>query len=475
MTRPEAADFAGFYAANFAKIGGQLAAYLGDQGEAQDVTQEAFCRAFERWERISTYEHPEAWVRQVAWNLATNRLRHLRVVLRHRASQREEHVEGPTPDRVALTRALAKLPPKHRLAVVLHHLGQLSTSEIAQQQNVAEGTVRSWLTRGRSQLAEQLTWESAPVVAAPGIDKTISTVRRRRAARRATLAAVIAIVLALPIAITLWRGKGSEPPVIGPTTPPTSPSPSVAPSARQVIARLSVLAENAPNPPEPRPDQLILVVQTQYSSVGAHQQERWLDPNGAILLRTRIYEAGDFVEEDTEQERQRWINMSRADMAKLGPGLFYPTWAVLSTYTTDPQALLHAMTHGRTQTAGEVAHTLGTLAEEMDAMAPPRLKAALLRALALVDGVTAELVTAPDGSRVWAIGGQESENRRREVLVSETTGQVVGYRDLALAELVFPSGRPCPLCTPPFPEPSRVPIPPTPTSTYLWQASLVDR
>jgi len=70
-------------------------------------------------------------VRHVAWNLATNRLRHLRVAVRHLARQREEHVDGPTPDRIALQRALAQLPPKHPLAIVLHHFGGLSTSEIA--------------------------------------------------------------------------------------------------------------------------------------------------------------------------------------------------------------------------------------------------------------------------------------------------------------------------------------------------------
>jgi len=55
--------------------------------------------------------------------------------------------------------ALAKLPAAHRRALVLRHLGQLTAVEIAEQEGVAEGTVRSWLTRGRARLAAQLTAE----------------------------------------------------------------------------------------------------------------------------------------------------------------------------------------------------------------------------------------------------------------------------------------------------------------------------
>ncbi|HZM82994.1 MAG TPA: sigma-70 family RNA polymerase sigma factor [Candidatus Limnocylindrales bacterium] len=478
LTRPETEDFPGFYTTHFGRIAGQLQAYLGDRWEAQDLTQEAFCRAFERWDRISVYDRPEAWVRQVAWNLATNRLRHLRVATRHLAGQREERVEGPTPDRVVLTAALAKLPPKHRLAVVLHHLGQLSTAEIAQQQNVAEGTVRSWLTRGRTQLAEQLTEipDNAPAIPAPGIEKTFSRVRRRRAIRRATLAAVIAIAVAVPLAIIL-RGKGSEPPFIGPTTPPSipaaTPSPS-APTARQTIGQLALLAEASPVPPQPRSDQLILVTQLQYDVPGEHKQERWLDPNGAILLRYRGYEMGDLIDDQDEKDRKKWIDMFRADMKKVGPGLFYPTWTVLSTYSTDPEVLLRDLSQGRSYGAGDLAQMLGEMAEEMDALAPPRLKAALLRTLGLVDGVTAERITAPDGSQVWAIGGQQGATVRREVLVSPATGLIVGHRTLQLFAYVYPSGRPCFECTP-RPVPTASPIPPTPSNVIMWRTSLATR
>lgn len=150
-------DFDEFYAATFHGLRSQLYAYLGDRAEAQDVVQEAFCRAFARWKRISGYEDPVAWVRKVAWNLATSRFRKQRTVTNFLRGQREEHHDGPSPDRVALVRALATIPPQQRKAVVLHYIGHLSVAEIATQEGVAEGTVKSWLSRGRAALNTQLS------------------------------------------------------------------------------------------------------------------------------------------------------------------------------------------------------------------------------------------------------------------------------------------------------------------------------
>jgi RNA polymerase sigma-70 factor (ECF subfamily) len=58
---------------------------------------------------------------------------------------------------VALTRALATLPETHRRALVLFYIANRTVQEIAEQENVAEGTVKSWLHRARTAVAAQLT------------------------------------------------------------------------------------------------------------------------------------------------------------------------------------------------------------------------------------------------------------------------------------------------------------------------------
>ncbi|MEU4551295.1 SigE family RNA polymerase sigma factor [Micromonospora violae] len=150
-----AVSFDDFYHAHFRNVTGQLAAYTGDLSQAQDLAQEAFCRALARWDRLARYDDPVAWVRQVAWNLARSRWRRLRTARNHLLRQRrtEAMIAGPTPDRVAIDAALAQLPANHRRAVILHYLADLPVNEIASQEGVAEGTVKSWLHRGRAALA----------------------------------------------------------------------------------------------------------------------------------------------------------------------------------------------------------------------------------------------------------------------------------------------------------------------------------
>jgi RNA polymerase sigma-70 factor (ECF subfamily) len=151
------------YAAHFTSIATQLFAYFGDREEARDVTQEAFCRALARWPDVATYDDPVAFVRRVAWNLATSNVRRLRVATAFRRKHREISEPAPSPDRVALFAALKTLPTRQRQAVVLHYLADASIADIAGSMRVSVGTVKSWLRRARSALATQLGDESADV------------------------------------------------------------------------------------------------------------------------------------------------------------------------------------------------------------------------------------------------------------------------------------------------------------------------
>lgn len=158
MTEPASHRFDEFYGIHFHRLTLLLYAYTADVGLAQDAVQEAFTRAWPQWDRLVTYDNPAAWIRRVAMNVASNRWRRVRAAHAHRHHHRgEQTVAGPGPDRVALARALATLPERHRRVLVLYHVADLSISEIAAQENVPEGTVKSWLHRGRAALASELT------------------------------------------------------------------------------------------------------------------------------------------------------------------------------------------------------------------------------------------------------------------------------------------------------------------------------
>ncbi len=150
-------DFDEFYLVNFQRLVVQLYAYTGDMAQAQDVVQEAFARALPRWAKVSGYDDPAAWVRRVALNLVSNRWRQLRMFRAFANQHRERYAPEPSPDRVMLRDALATLPPTLRRVLVLHYLADMSVREIAEYEHVPEGTIKSWLYRGRAALAVELT------------------------------------------------------------------------------------------------------------------------------------------------------------------------------------------------------------------------------------------------------------------------------------------------------------------------------
>lgn len=150
---PIEGSFDDFYAAEFHRLTLQLYAYTADVGLAQDAVQEAFSRAWPRWDRLSAYDNPAAWVRRVAMNVAASRWRRARAARAHAHYHRELIAAEPSPDRVTLAQAMATLPERQRRALVLFHVADLSVSQIARQEGVAEGTVKAWLHRARAALA----------------------------------------------------------------------------------------------------------------------------------------------------------------------------------------------------------------------------------------------------------------------------------------------------------------------------------
>lgn len=156
------AAFDRFFQTWYGRISGQMHAYLGDRTEAEDVSQEAFLRTWQKWPDVAAYDDPVAWVRRVAWNLATSRLRRLTVAARAMRHQSPvAPVPGVDPDHVALVAALRTLPERQRRVIVLHYIADLPTAEIAAGLGVPLGTVLSWLHRGRAKLAEHLSETSS--------------------------------------------------------------------------------------------------------------------------------------------------------------------------------------------------------------------------------------------------------------------------------------------------------------------------
>ncbi len=155
-------QFAAFYDASFGRTLACVYALTGDRGEAEDIAQEAYIRAWPRWRSLQTYDDPGAWVRQVACRVAVSRWRRARTALSHAARLRGRELQAlpPSDDTLALVAALSQLPEAQRRALVLHHIGDLPVAEIARLESVAVGTVKARLSRGRAALAPQPSIEN---------------------------------------------------------------------------------------------------------------------------------------------------------------------------------------------------------------------------------------------------------------------------------------------------------------------------
>ena len=148
--------FDAFYLGSYGRLVAELHGVVGP-AEAEDAVQEAFARASVRWERIRDYDHPEAWVRRVAFNLAVSSLRSAR---RKLAAYGRVGPPRPAPppseEAVMLDQALKRLRRRHREVLVLHYLADLPVEEIARVLKIPAGTVKGRLYRARSALEREL-------------------------------------------------------------------------------------------------------------------------------------------------------------------------------------------------------------------------------------------------------------------------------------------------------------------------------
>lgn len=147
-------DFESFYAESYRQVVGQVYALVGNLHEAEELSQEAFARAFARWPQVSGYDLPSAWVRRVAFNLASSG--HRRAGRRAAALLRLGPPEQALPvsvEAAALQEALGQLPMPYRAVVVLHHLVDLPVRAVAAELGIPEATVKTRLARGRRALA----------------------------------------------------------------------------------------------------------------------------------------------------------------------------------------------------------------------------------------------------------------------------------------------------------------------------------
>lgn len=136
----------------------RLTVVLGNEHDAEDVAQDAYLRAFRSWDRFDGTD-VRAWLYTIALRLAFNQLRRRRRWLGILAGGRLGRTDpAPWTDRSDpdLWAALEGLDGRTRAALLLNALDGYTHKEIGAMLGVPEGTVASWISRGRSALRREL-------------------------------------------------------------------------------------------------------------------------------------------------------------------------------------------------------------------------------------------------------------------------------------------------------------------------------
>ena len=122
--------------------------------DAEDVFQEVFLRYFRHEEKFQSDEHRKAWLIRCT----VNRAKSLTASPWRKRTVPLETAEevGVEDDYREVYSAVLSLPGKYRAVIHLHYFEGLSVMEIAQMLHIAEGTVKSQLSRGRALLRELL-------------------------------------------------------------------------------------------------------------------------------------------------------------------------------------------------------------------------------------------------------------------------------------------------------------------------------
>jgi RNA polymerase sigma-70 factor (ECF subfamily) len=150
-------DFREFYETEQRGLFGAMCLMTGDRNEAEELTQEAFLKLWERWDHIRSLENPTGYLYRTALNAFRMRRRRAKVAARRlvrRVSSADQ--DDASLARHAVDRGLASITKRQRAAVVLTELLDYTSNEAAEVLHVTPATVRKLASQGRLALRKAI-------------------------------------------------------------------------------------------------------------------------------------------------------------------------------------------------------------------------------------------------------------------------------------------------------------------------------
>lgn len=147
-------SFRDFFLENEPRLRQALRWMVGRVDEAEELTQEAFLKVWERWGRVREMERPDGYLFRTALNLARQRrraaMRAAKRLLMSDTRHRDDIEMVDAED--AAVRLLQRTTPRRRAALILIDVYGMPAAEAAPLLGVQAGAVRTLVARGRADI-----------------------------------------------------------------------------------------------------------------------------------------------------------------------------------------------------------------------------------------------------------------------------------------------------------------------------------
>jgi RNA polymerase sigma-70 factor (ECF subfamily) len=170
----QAAAFAAFMHDHQDMVYSTAVRILADEAQAEDISQNVFLKAFERFDELRASPTTPGWLKTVATHMAINHLQRYRRRWQF-FGERERTEEGGEPDDLPelavpdqllegvsgaqrqawVEAALRRLPDHQRVPLALYHFEELSYQQVAERLQVSVAKVKTDIFRGRAALLRQ--------------------------------------------------------------------------------------------------------------------------------------------------------------------------------------------------------------------------------------------------------------------------------------------------------------------------------
>ncbi|WP_372238250.1 sigma-70 family RNA polymerase sigma factor [Paenibacillus sp. FSL R7-0273] len=122
--------------------------YMRNEADALEVVQEASCRAWIKRKKLKDGQSFTPWLIRITINCCMDELRRKKRVVPAEKPEEQAAQEMQSNERIDLERAIHRLKPKYRHAIVLKYYQDMTVAQIAEVLKKPEGTVKTWLRDG---------------------------------------------------------------------------------------------------------------------------------------------------------------------------------------------------------------------------------------------------------------------------------------------------------------------------------------